>query len=487
MEKRKRGTINLGLPAIELGAPPRHTAYGSAPMRTPLLVGLAAVVLVALVGCTSAVSPAATRPPTAAAATSLAISAAPTVAATIAAMSPEIPTALPATAPDTSPSAGHAPTIPASPAVLGARAPVTLDVAPQYRSGRLAEPRTLTLPAGFTANVFVAGLSSPRFMAIGPGGTIFVTGMTGGQIYALPDRNSDGVADEIQLWAEGLRQPNGLAFHEGYLYVGETNQVVRFRVGPDGARQGDSEPVVPDLPSGSGHWTRTVGFGPDGRLFVAVGSSCNVCEETDQRRAAISVYNADGADGRVFMRGLRNAVGFVWHPSTSEMWATNNGRDQLGDDLPFETVYQVRDGGNAGWPNCYPAPGGLLPDPEFGQPDSCQTVDPPAVTFQAHSAPLGLRFYDGNSFPEAVRGDLFVALHGSWNRSAPVGYKVIRIPFAGGTPGQAEDFVTGWMASEGNRESVWGRPVDVLVAPDGALLVSDDDGGAIYRITYSGT
>lgn len=468
MEKRKRGTSNPELPAIELGACPRHTAYGSAAMRTPLLVGVAAVILVALVGCTSAVSPSATRPPAAAAATPPASSAAPT-------------------APDANPSAEPAPNTPASPAQLGARAPVTLDVAPQFRSGRLAEPRTLILPAGFQANVFAAGLTSPRFMVIGAGGTIFVTGMTGGQIYALPDRNGDGVADEIQVWADNLRQPHGLAFHEGYLYVGETNRVIRFKVSPDGARQGDPEPVVPELPSGSGHWTRTVGFGPDGKLFVAVGSSCNVCEETDQLRAAISVYNADGSDGRVFMRGLRNAVGLVWQPGTTELWATNNGRDQLGDDAPFETVYRVRDGGNAGWPSCHPAPGGMLSDPQFGQPDGCQTVDPPAVTFQAHSAPLGLRFYDGTSFPEAARGDLFVALHGSWNRSVPVGYKVIRVPFAGGNPGQPEDFVTGWMASEGNRSSVWGQPVDVLVAPDGALLISDDDGGAIYRITYRGT
>ena len=308
---------------------------------------------------------------------------------------------------------------------------MTLDVAPQFRNGRLAEPRTLSLPAGFRANVFAAGLTSPRFMAVGPDGTIFATGMRGGQIYALPDRDRDGVADEVQVWADGLRQPHGLAFRDDYLYVGETNRVVRFKVGPDGARQGGPEPVVPELPSGGGHATRTVGFGPDGRLFVAVGSSCNVCDESDERRAAISVYNADGSGGRIFMRGLRNAVGFVWRPGTDELWATNNGRDQLGDDLPFETVYRVRDGGNAGWPNCYPRPDGLRPDPQFGRPDFCETVDPPAVTFQAHSAPLGLRFYDGASFPEAVRGDLFVALHGSWNRSTPVGYKVIRIPIDG--------------------------------------------------------
>jgi glucose/arabinose dehydrogenase len=352
------------------------------------------------------------------------------------------------------------------------------------------EPRTLSLPAGFKANVFAAGMRGPRFMAVGPNGTIFATGITAGQIYALPDRNTDGVADEVQVWAEGLRQPHGLAFRDGYLYIGETNRVVRFKVGPDGTRQGEIEPVIASLPTGSGHYTRTVGFGPDGsgagagKLFVAVGSSCNVCEENDQRRAAISVFDTNGTAGRVFMRGLRNAVGFVWRPGTNDMWATNNGRDSLGDDIPFETVYRVRDGGNAGWPGCYPAPGGLQPDPQFGRAGACDNVDAPAVTFQAHSAPLGLRFYDGKAFPPALSGDLFVALHGSWNRSTPVGYKVIRIPFAGGSPGQAEDFATGWMADEGNRGSVWGRPVDVLVAPDGALLVSDDDGGAIYRIAY---
>lgn len=371
----------------------------------------------------------------------------------------------------------------ASPAGLDERVPVTLEVAPQFQIDQLTETRTLTLPAGFQANVFAAGLVSARFMTIGPEDTIYVTGMESGQIYALPDRNRDGVADEVQVWAEGLNQPHGIAFHESYLYVGETNRIVRFQVSPSGVRQGGPEPVISDLPSGSGHWTRTVGFGPDGRLFVAVGSSCNACEENDERRAAISAYNADGSGGRVFMSGLRNPVGFVWHPDTGEMWATNNGRDQLGDDVPFETVYKVRDGGNAGWPYCYPSPDGLLPDPQFGAPDSCQTVDAPAVTYQAHSAPLGLRFYDGENFPEAMHGDLFVALHGSWNRSVPVGYKVIRIPFSGGMPGQAEDFVTGWMASEGERGSVWGRPVDVLVAPDGALLISDDEGGVIYRVT----
>jgi glucose/arabinose dehydrogenase len=308
--------------------------------------------------------------------------------------------------------------------------------------------------------------------------------MSAGKIIALPDRDRDGVADEIATWAEGLSSPHGLAFKDGYLYVAETTRVVRFKHGPAGERQGAPEVVVPDLPGSGGHRTRTIGFGADGKLYLAVGSSCNVCEEADQRRAAISIYNPDGSGGRIFMAGLRNAVGFVWRPGTSELWASNNGRDNLGDDVPPEGVWRVRDGGNAGWPNCYVGPNGrdLLPDPQYGKPDVCRSADQPATTFQAHTAPLGLRFYDGGSFPEGLRGDLFVALHGSWNRSVPVGYKVVRIPFANGQPGQAEDFATGWMADAGNRGSVWGRPVDLLVAPDGALLVSDDDGGAIYRI-----
>jgi glucose/arabinose dehydrogenase len=439
-------------------------------VRTPLLVALAALALV-VAGCTPPGTPTSSRPPEA------------TVAPTVA---PARPT--PAAAAQATPSAvaaTPATDAPARPAASGARAAVTLDVAPQFRLGRLTQPRTLTLPTGFRANVFAAGMNGTRFMALGPDGTLFATGLSGGQVYALPDGNRDGVADAVRVWAEGLRQPHGIAFRDGYLYVGETHRVVRFRVGPDGARQGEAEPVVPELPTGGGHRTRTVGFGPDGKLVVAVGSSCNVCVEDDPRRAALSVYEADGSAGRVLMRGLRNAVGFVWRPGTAELFATNNGRDQIGDDVPFETVYRVRDGGDAGWPHCYPAPGGPLPDPQFSRPDGCGAFDPPASTFQAHSAPLGLRFYDGTAFPQALRGDLFVALHGSWNRTTPVGYKLIRIPMAGGNPGPAEDFATGWMADEGNRGSVWGRPVDVLVAPDGALLVSDDDGGAVYRIAYT--
>jgi glucose/arabinose dehydrogenase len=234
---------------------------------------------------------------------------------------------------------------------------------------------------------------------------------------------------------------------------------------------------VPDLPKGSGHWTRTIAFGPDGKLYVSVGSSCNVCNETDPRRAAVLQFSADGTGGRVFARGIRNAVGIAFHPATGALWATNNGRDWLGDDLPPETILILKDGAHYGWPYCN---GSRVPDPDFGRPDFCKTVALPTVEIQAHSAPLGLTFYTGEAFPVEYRGDLFVALHGSWNRSVPTGYKVIRIPVRDGKPGAPQDFGTGWL--QGSR--AWGRPVDVITGKDGALYVSDDRAGVIYRIAY---
>jgi glucose/arabinose dehydrogenase len=231
------------------------------------------------------------------------------------------------------------------------------------------------------------------------------------------------------------------------------------------------------LPSG-GHNTRTLLFSPDwSALFVSVGSSCNVCDESDERRATIVRYNPDGSDERIFARGLRNAVGITFRPGTDELWATNNGRDMLGDDLPPETINLARQGDNFGWPRCH---AGRISDPEFGGPDACQGVAAPAVEMQAHSAPLGLAFYTGSIFPEEYRGDLFVAFHGSWNRSVPTGYKIVRIPFENGTPGAVRDFAVGWLVGD----VAWGRPVDVITAPDGGLFVSDDGSGRIYQILY---
>jgi len=318
-------------------------------------------------------------------------------------------------------------------------------------------------------------------MALGPDGQLYLAERGNGRVVRLPDRDGDGVADAVEVVAAGLQFPSSIAFDRGgALYVGETARVLRLSA-PDA--QGVfqvQEVVVAGLPTG-GHSTRTVLPSPDGQwLYVSIGSSCNVCLEDDERRATIMRYTVDGAAGTVYARGLRNAVGLAFRPGTEELWATNNGRDLLGDDLPPETVNRVTAGADFGWPRCH---AGRIVDPEFGSAGACEGVTAPAVEMQAHSAPLGLTFYAGTQFPSEYQGDLFVAFHGSWNRSVPTGYKVVRIPFEAGRPGPVEDFATGWLRADG---SAWGRPVDVLTAPDGSLWVSDDGEGRIYRIFFAG-
>jgi glucose/arabinose dehydrogenase len=237
------------------------------------------------------------------------------------------------------------------------------------------------------------------------------------------------------------------------------------------------------VPDDGQHKTRTVAFLQDGRMVLSVGSSCNVCEEEDPRRGTVLVYDGPNGEGeRVFASGLRNAVGLAVHPETGELWATNNGRDLLGDDIPPDTIHILLEGAGYGWPACH---GGEVIDPDYGHPGACEQVPMPAVGLQAHSAPLGMVFYAGDSFPAEYQGDLFVAFHGSWNRSEPTGYKVVRIPVRDGdASGPVEDFATGWLDDETSSAS--GRPVGLAVGPDGALYVSDDKGGFIYRISYSG-
>lgn len=363
----------------------------------------------------------------------------------------------------------------AAPAAAGL-APVALAVPDRFRTGAFAEPRTLYAPAGFRVSVYAAGVPAARFFALSPQGVPFLSLMREGRVVALPDRDRDGAADEVVTFAEGLNLPHGLAFRENHLYVAENSRVVRFRLNPDGTKAAvNPEVVVPNLPSGGGHVTRTLGFGPDGGLYVSVGSSCNLCRD-DPRRAAILRFNADGTNESLFARGLRNAVGIVWHEG--RLWATDNGRDFLGDDLPPEEVDLVRAGGDYGWPYCY---GDRVPDPEYNDVLRCARTEPPAVKMQAHSAPLGLRFYTGVRFPADYRGDLFVAFHGSWNRRTPTGYKLVRIQGLDASP-SVEDFLTGWLVGT----QAWGRPVDVLVLDDGSMLVSDDHAGAVYRVSYAG-
>ena len=354
------------------------------------------------------------------------------------------------------------------------------------------------LPAGFELSVYAEGLDRARFMSFGPDGTLYV-GTNSDKVYALPDKNRDGRADAVIVFAGGLRSPHSVAWHEieppgdfitpkprpkpqGWLYVGETHRVIRLRdtdgdFKADEPDSGEQELVVANLPTGGQHFTRTVGFGADGGLYVSVGSSCNACREEDARRAAILRFNADGSGMGTYARGLRNAVGFAWHPTTMEMWATDNGRDWLGDELPPEELDLVRRGDDHGWPACY---GQRRPDPDLGSVERCAKTQPATFEMPAHSAPLGLDFYTGTMFPEEYRGDLFIAFHGSWNRSVPTGYKVVRVRFKDGKPVAMENFVDVWF--KGGR--VEHRPVDVKTGPDGALYISDDRGGTIFRVTY---
>ena len=347
--------------------------------------------------------------------------------------------------------------------------------------GIVPPPNPIALPPGFGISLYADGIRSPRMLAIGPDGELYAAERGAGRVIRMPDRDGDGQADGVEVVADGLESPSSLAFYQdGSLYVAETTRILRLSEGDAQGRLIDPQVVVGDLPGG-GHSTRTVLFSPDGvSMFVSVGSSCNVCAESDPRRAAILRYNPDGSGMEIFSFGLRNAVGITFRPGTDELWATNNGRDILGDDLPPETINLVRQGDDFGWPRCH---AGRIVDPDFGEAGACAGAALPEVEMQAHSAPLGLAFYAGVQFPPEFHGDLFVAFHGSWNRSVPTGYKVVRIPMQDGRPGPVEDFAVGWLKADGN---AWGRPVDVITGADGSLFVSDDDGGRIWRIFYAG-
>jgi glucose/arabinose dehydrogenase len=328
----------------------------------------------------------------------------------------------------------------------------------------------LYVASGFQVNLFAEGLDGARSLALGPGGAVFVTLSSNGQIVRLVDSDGDGVADARSTVLSGLSYPFGLAFRGDTMYFAEQTAVKRLDPGAP-----TPVTLIPNLPGG-GHVTRTIAFGPDDLLYVAVGSSCNVCDDA-LPRAAVTRYNLDGSNPHTFATGLRNSVGLAFHPTTGELWANNNDRDNLGDDLPPEHLNILLDGRWYGWPQCY-LPGEA--NPEYPAAD-CSSVEPPALTFQAHSAPLGLAFYTGAMFPAEYRGDAFMTYHGSWNRTEATGAKVVRVRVENGRPAAIEDFVTGWQVADGSR---WGRPVGLLVMPDGALLVSDDGEGRIWRVSF---
>jgi glucose/arabinose dehydrogenase len=338
--------------------------------------------------------------------------------------------------------------------------------------------QTLSVPPGFEVSVVAAGLGAPRFMTFDGAGNLLVGAINDGIVYRFT--YADGALGEPEALISGLQAPASVAiFTDGdveYLYVGEVNQVSRFPYDSSGLA-GEQEIIIPDLPT-EGHFTRTVTFGPDGMLYLAVGSSCNICIEEEPIRATVSRANPDGSHLEIIATGLRNPVGIAFQPETDLLWATVNERDNQGNEIPPDLVTIVEEGGNYGWPFCMP------PDatPQETGAD-CNGITPPTIGIQAHSAPLGLAFYVGEGVPEDYDGDLVVAQHGSWNRQPPAAPKLLLIDFEEGQPVAANDFATGWQDASGAR---WGRPVGVAVAPDGSLIVSDDEAGLLYRIGIAG-
>jgi len=336
----------------------------------------------------------------------------------------------------------------------------------------------IKLPPGFEISVFADGVPEARSLAAGKGKVLFV-GTRADRVYAV--RYRDAKAVQVITLASGLRVPNGVALRDGALYVAEVSRILRF---DDVEAQLEARPkpaIVTDrYPRETHHGWKFIRFGPDGRLYVPVGAPCNVCDPDPARYALISRIRPDGSDYEVFARGVRNSVGFDWDPRTRELWFTDNGRDMLGDDLPSDELnHAPRPEMHFGYPYCHQ---GDTADPEFGRRRACSEFSPPAVKLGPHVAALGMRFYTGNQFPAEYRNNVFIAEHGSWNRSKKIGYRVARVVVEGGRVLKHEVFAEGWLQGE----SAWGRPVDLEVMPDGSLLVSDDYAGVIYRIAYRG-
>jgi len=338
----------------------------------------------------------------------------------------------------------------------------------------------ITLPPGFTINIYADNVENARSLVLGDSGTLFVGTRSAGKVYAVLDRNHDARADEVISIAEGLNMPNGVAFRDGSLFVAEVNRVLRYDRIESRLKNSPKPVIVTDsFPKDPHHGWKFIRFGPDGKLYVPVGAPCNVCERINPIYASITRLNTDGSNLEIFAHGVRNTVGFDWHPKTGELWFTDNGRDWLGDDLPPDELNRApRIGMHFGFPYCH---GGTIADPEFGSKRKCEEFVPPSIALGPHVAALGMRFYTGTMFPDLYRNQIFIAEHGSWNRTSPIGYRISLVRLHGSQAISYEVFAEGWLKNG----RAWGRPVDVLVMPDGALLVSDDRAGVIYRISYN--
>ncbi|MEP6597028.1 MAG: PQQ-dependent sugar dehydrogenase [Ginsengibacter sp.] len=338
----------------------------------------------------------------------------------------------------------------------------------------------IILPAGFSINVY-AKAEGARSLCVSPKGTVFVGTQGTGKVYAVRDENHDGKADKVYVIAKGLNTPNGVAFKDGSLFIATISTIYRL----DSIESRLDNPPAPVMvynkyPTDTHHGWKFIAFGPDGKLYVPVGAPCNICESANPVYASITRINTDGSGFEIFAKGIRNTVGFAWHPLTQELWFTDNGRDELGDDVPNDELNTApKPGMHFGYPYCHQ---GNIPDPEFGKGKNCNDYAPPAKLMGPHVAALGLRFYTGNMFPPEYKNAIFVARHGSWNRSTPIGYNVAVLKM--GANGNVTDpipFAEGWLQDQ---HKVNGRPVDVSFLDDGSMLMSDDYNGLVYRITY---
>jgi glucose/arabinose dehydrogenase len=340
----------------------------------------------------------------------------------------------------------------------------------------------IKLPSGFSIDVY-AEVENARSMALSPSGVVYVGNKDKDKVYAVKDTDGDFKADKKWVLATGLNMPNGVAFKDGDLYIAEVSKISKISDVESKLANPPAPTVVKDdYPTETHHGWKYIAFGPDGKLYVPVGAPCNICESKDEVYASITRINPDGSGREIFAKGVRNSVGFTWHPDTKELWFTDNGRDMLGDNVPScELNYAPKAGMHFGYPYCHE---GSVKDPEFGNKKPCSDFVAPADKLGPHVAPLGLKFYTGGMFPSSYKNQLIVAEHGSWNRSKKSGYNLSLVKVSNNKVSGHEVFASGWLDEAAQK--AWGRPVDVLLLPDGSMLVSDDQANVIYRISYKG-
>jgi glucose/arabinose dehydrogenase len=354
-----------------------------------------------------------------------------------------------------------------------------LHIQPSFANESIGE--MISLPPGFAISTYAENVPNARSMAISQRNILFVGSMNAGKVYAVVDKNGDFKADEVITVASGLNMPNGVALYDRDLYVAEIDRIIKFAAIEERLHNpGKPEIIFDRLPREKWHGWKFIKFGPDGKLYVPIGAPCNVCQPVNSLFATITRMDKDGSGIEIFVRGVRNSVGFDWHPLTNDLWFTDNGRDMMGDNLPPDELNHAPQAGlHFGFPYLH---GNSVLDPEYGPQADMNSITKPAQELGPHVAALGMQFYTGSMFPAEYTNQIFIAEHGSWNRSDPIGYRISLVRLANSTPTSYEVFAQGWLQGD----YVLGRPVDLEIMQDGSLLVSDDYSGKIYRITYNG-